>query len=114
MLILILSLIVGSLLVYISKYNFQPVSINLGFIAFSAIPLFYVIIVSLVIGLVLSYLVSLVQSISTSFILHGKNVEIKKNKDQVLELTKRVHQLEIKNEKLGKDSGIKPGDRNAL
>lgn len=43
-----------------------------------------------------------------------KNVEIKKNKDEVLELTKRVHQLEIKNEKLGKDSGIEPGDRNAL
>jgi len=114
MLILILSLIVGSLLVYVSKYNFQPVSVNLGFTVFSGIPLFYVIIVSLVIGLILSYLASLIQSISTSFILHGKNVEIKKNKDEVLELTKRVHQLEIKNEKLGKDSGIEPGDRNAL
>jgi len=114
MLILILSLVVGSLLVYISKYNFQPVSVNLGFTIFSGIPLFYIIVGSLVIGLVLSYLVSLIQSISTSFILHGKNVEIKKNKDEVLELTKRVHQLEIKNEKLGKDSGIEPGDRNAL
>ena len=114
MLILILSLIIGSLLVYISKYNFQPVSVNLGFTVFSGIPLFYVIVSSLVIGLVLSYLASLIQSISTSFILHGKNVEIKKNKDEVLELTKRVHQLEIKNEKLGKDSGIEPGDRNAL
>jgi len=114
MLILILSLIVGSLFVYVSKYNFQPVSVNLGFTSFSGIPLFYVIIVSLVIGLVLSYLVSLVQSISTSFILHGKNVEIKKNKDQVLELTKRVHQLELKNEKLGKDFGVELTDRNAL
>ena len=114
MLIIILSLIVGSLLVYVSKYNFQPVSVNLGFTVFSGIPLFYVIIVSLVIGLILSYLASLIQSISTSFILHGKNVEIKKNKDEVLELTKRVHQLEIKNEKLGKESGIEPDDRNAL
>lgn len=114
MLILILSLIVGSLLVYVSKYNFQPVSVNLGFTVFSGIPLFYVIIVSLMVGLVLSYLAALIQSISTSFILHGKNVEIKKNKGEVLELTKRVHQLEIKNEKLGKDSGIEPGDRNAL
>jgi len=114
MLILILSLIVGSLLVYISKYNFQPISINLGFTVFSGIPLFYIIVGSLVIGLVLSYLASLIQSISTSLVLNGKNKEIKKNKDEVLELTKRVHQLEIKNEKLGKDSGIEPGDRNAL
>ena len=114
MLIIILSLVLGSLLVYISKYNFQPVSVNLGFTVFPEIPLFYVIIVSLVVGLVLSYLASLIQSVSTSFILHGKNVEIKKNKSEVLELTKRVHQLEIKNEKLGKDSGIVPGDRNSL
>lgn len=114
MLILILSLLVGSMLVYISRFNFQPVSINLGFTVFSNIPLFYIIIGSLVFGLVLSYFISIIQSISTSFVLHGKNAEIKKNKGEVLELTKRVHQLEIKNEKLGKDSGIEPGDRNAL
>ena len=114
MLVIILSLIVGTLLVYISRYNFQPVSVNLGFTVFSGIPLFYIIVGSLVIGLALSYLVSVMQSISTSFILRGKNIEIKKKKDEVIELTKRVHQLEIKNEKLGKDSGIEPGDRNAL
>lgn len=114
MLILIFSLVVGSLLVFISKYNFQPVSINLGYTVIPGIPLFYIIVGSLVIGLVLSYLASLIQSISTSFVLYGKNNEIKKNKGEVLELTKRVHQLEIKNEKLGKDSGIEPGDRNAL
>ena len=114
MLILILSLLIGSILVYISKYNFQPVSLNLGFTIFSGIPLFYIIVGSLLVGLALSYLISLIQSISTSFILHGKDVEIKKNKGEVLELTKRVHQLEIKNEKLGKDSGLEPGDRNAI
>lgn len=114
MLILILFLVVGSMLVYISKFNFQPVSVNLGFYILPNVPLFYVIIGSLLIGLVLSYLAYLVNSISNSFVLRGKNSEIKKNKAEVLELTKRVHQLEIKNEKLGKDSGIEPGDRNAL
>lgn len=102
------------MLVYISRFNFQLVSVNLGFTVFSDIPLFYVIVGSLVIGLILSYLASLIQSVSTSYVLHGKNIEIKKNKEEVLELTKRVHQLEIKNEKLGKDSGIEPDDRNAL
>lgn len=102
------------MLVYISKFNFQPVSVNLGFTIISGVPLFYIIVGSFVIGLVLSYIFSVIQSISTSFVLHGKNAEIKKNKSEVLELTKRVHQLEIKNEKLGKDSGLEPGDRNAL
>jgi len=114
MLVLILFLVVGSILVYISKYNFMPVSVNLGLYVFSNIPLFYVIIGSLLTGLVLSYLVYLVRALSTSFTLWGKNSEIKKKKDEVLELTKRVHQLELENEKLGHDSDLKPQDRNAL
>jgi uncharacterized membrane protein (UPF0182 family) len=114
MLVIILSLVIGSMLVYISKYNFMPVSLNLGFYIFNNVPLFYVIVGSLLVGLVLSYLAYLVNSITNSFVLRGKDGEIRKNKAEVLELTRRVHQLEIKNEKLGKDSGIEPGDRNAL
>lgn len=114
MLILILFLIVGSLLVYISKFNFQLVSVNLGFYLFQGVPLFYVIVGSLLGGLVLSYLIYLVHSISNSFVLRGKNNEIKKNKNEVLELTKRVHQLELESEKLGNDSNNKSSDRNAL
>jgi len=99
MLVLILLLVVGSILVYISKYNFVPVSLNLGFATFSNIPLFYVIVGAMVIGLILSYVMYLFHSLSTSLVLHGKNKEIKVYKDEVLELTKRVHQLELENEK---------------
>lgn len=114
MLILILLLVVGSILVYISKFNFMLVSVNLGPYVFSDIPLFYVIVGSLVTGLALSYLVFLVKSISTYFSLRDKDNEIKKTKDEVLELTKQVHQLELENEKLGHDSGAVPEDKNAL
>jgi len=114
MLILIILLIIGSALVYISKFNFSPVNLNLGIYAFSDIPLFYVIIGSFIIGLVLSYFVHLVRAISNSFTLHGKNKEIKKDKDEILELTRLVHQLELKNEKLKRLTGNEPKDPNAL
>jgi uncharacterized integral membrane protein len=114
MLILILLLVVGSILVYISKFNFMPVSVNLGVYVISEVPLFYVIIGSMVLGLVLSYLFYLIHAISTSFTLRDKDKKIKKNKEEVLELTKRVHQLELENEKLSHDTGIKPQDPNAL
>lgn len=114
MLILILLLVVGSILVYISKFNFMPVSVNLGMYAFSDIPLFYVIIGSMVTGLVLSYVVYFVHGISTSLVLRGKDKEIKKDKNEVLELTKRVHQLELENEKLKNGSSVEPEDKNAL
>jgi uncharacterized integral membrane protein len=114
MLVLILLLIVGSVLVYISKFNFTPVTVNLGFYTFSNIPLFYVIVASMLIGLVLSYIVYLINSISTSFTLRGKNKEIKKEKDEVLELTKNVHQLELENEKQKNNKNAEPQDKNAL
>jgi lipopolysaccharide assembly protein A len=114
MLVLILLLVVGSILVYISKYNFMPVTVNLGHYVFSNIPLFYVIVASLLIGLVLSYMFYIVKAISTSFKLRGMDNEIKKDKDEVLELTKRVHQLELENEKLKHAPSLEPDDPNAL
>ncbi|MCX6816617.1 MAG: lipopolysaccharide assembly protein LapA domain-containing protein [Candidatus Beckwithbacteria bacterium] len=114
MLILILFLIVGSILVYISKFNFMLVSVNLGLYVFKDVSLFYVMVGSLLTGLVLSYLVYFVHTISNSFKFRGKDKEIKKEKDEVLELTKRVHQLELENEKLKHKSNSEPDDRNAL
>lgn len=114
MLILIFLLVVGSLLVYISQFNFMPVSVNFGVYVIPNIPLFYVIVGSLVVGLILSYLAYLIRAISTSFTLRGKDKEIKKNKDDVLELTKRIHQLELENEKLSHDKRSIPEDPNAL
>lgn len=111
---LIIFLVVGSILVYISKFNFLPVSVNLGVYVLNDIPLFYVIIGSLLIGIILSYVLYLVHSISTSFKLRGKNKEIKKDKDEVLELTKRVHQLELENEKLKHSKSVEQEDKNAL
>jgi uncharacterized integral membrane protein len=114
MLVLILFLVIGSILVYISKFNFTPVTVNLGLHTFSNIPLFYVIIASVIFGLVLSYLVYLIHDISTSFTLRGKNKEIKKEKEEVLELTKNVHKLELENEKQKNGKNVEPQDKNAL
>jgi uncharacterized integral membrane protein len=114
MLVLILLLVIGSGLVYISKYNFTPVSVNLGVYTLSDIPLFYVIVGSIVIGLVLSYIAYLIHSISTSFTIRGKDKEIKRNKGEVLELTKSVHQLELENERQRNGVDIEPHDLNAL
>ena len=114
MLVLILLLVVGSLLVYISKFNFVPVSLNLGLVTYSEIPLFYVIIGSVVIGLLLSYLFYSIGSISSSLALRGKEKEIKVYKDEVLELTKRIHQLELENEKQKHSPINEPEDSKSL
>lgn len=114
MLILIFFLCIGTLLVYVAKYNFDLVSVNLGLYSISDIPLFSVIIGSLLIGLILSYVLSIIPSIANALTLRGKNKEIKADRDEILELTKQVHHLELENEKQKNDTHRKPSDPNAL
>ena len=114
MLTLILLLVVGSILVYISQFNFMLVTVNLGLYTFSNVPLFYVIAASLLVGLIVSYVDYLSHAISTFFTIRSKNTEIKGKKDDVLELTKRIHQLELENEKLKHGKVAQPDDPNAL
>jgi uncharacterized integral membrane protein len=114
MLLLILLLVVGAALAYVSNYNLMPVTVNLGLYTFLNVPLFYVIVGSVVVGLLLSYIAYLIHAISASLALQAKARELKTSKEEVLELTKRVHQLELENEKLQHGDGGKPQDPNAL
>ena len=103
----------GSGLAYISKFNLTSVSVNLGLYTISNVPLFYVIIGSLLVGLIISYLMQLLRNISNSFALRSNKKEIKTSQEEILELTKRVHQLELENEKL-KHTDAEISDPNAL
>ncbi len=91
------------------------VTLHFGPYIFSDIPLFYIIVGSLLIGLSLSYFTALVRSISTGFTIRGKDKKIKQTKNEIVDLTKRIHQLELENEKLKNNSSvIEPHDKNAL
>ena len=114
MLLLILLLLLGAAFAYISSYNLMPVSVNLGFQVFTDIPLFYVIIASLLVGMILSYVVFSFHNILAFFTLRGKKNELKKKKEDVLELTKRIHQLELENEKLKHSKEVFTNDDHAL
>ncbi len=113
MLNIIFLLLIGSGFAYVSKYNLALVSVDLGFYRLESIPLFYVIVGSIAIGLTMSYFLQLIQNISNYLVLQKKGKEIKAGKEDVLDLTKRVHQLEIENEHL-KHSEPETIDSNAL
>lgn len=115
MLSLILFLSLGAMMVYLAQNNLDPVTLRLGTYFFSAIPLFYVIIGSLITGLVLGYLVHLINSLFTTLSLHKKDNKIKQGKDELVSLTKRIHGLELENEKLKNNTAFfEPQDKNAL
>lgn len=114
MLRLILLLLVGVGLAYVAQANLAPVTVRAGSYVLADIPLFYVIIGSFVAGLIISYILHLAHDISGSWVLRGKRIEIRKGRNDVLELTKRVHQLELENQKLKMGHMSEPEDINAL
>jgi len=100
---------------YLSQNNFTPVTLHLGTYVFSDIPLFYIIIGSLLTGLGLAYLIFLFNSILTAFTMHGKDNKIKHVKSENVNLIKKIHQLELENERLKNNSAVvEPQDKNAL
>lgn len=100
---------------YLSQNNLMPVPLHLGTYTFSDIPLFYIIIGSLLTGLGLAFVIYLFNSIFTAFTMHGKDNTIKRGKSDIVDLTKRIHQLELENERLKNNSTvIEPQDNNAL
>jgi len=63
----------------------------------------------------MAYLIYLVNSVFTALVMHGKDKTIKQTKDEINNLTKRIHQLELENEKLKNNSDSdEPQDKNAL
>ena len=115
MITIILILIVGGVFVYLAQNNLVPVTLRVGATVITNVPLFYVIIGSLLTGLTVAYLIHLVNSIFVYFSMHGKDTKIKKGKNQIADLTKRIHQLELENERLKNESTVdEPQDTNAL
>lgn len=115
MLILILLLVVGGAMVYLAQDNLTLVTLHLGTYTVQEIPLFYVIIGSLLLGLILSYLMHLINAVFVTFSLRGKDSKIKQSKNEIADLTKRIHQLELENGKLKNTSElVEPDDTNAL
>jgi uncharacterized membrane protein len=115
MLILILLVLVGAIMAYIAQDNLMVVTLRLGSYVFSGIPLFYIIIGSLLTGLGLAYLIYLINSIFIALTLHRKDNKIKQAKGEIADLTKQIHKLELENERLKNNSTVvEPQDKNAL
>lgn len=101
-LFVILSIVFG----YFATQNTQDISITLAGSEILGLPLYLVIGVTLVLGLSFSWLVSLLDSFSTTLKMRGKESTIKDANKTIQELTKQVNDLEIENANLkGKIGG---------
>ncbi len=112
MLTLIILVIFGIGVAFFATQNTQTISIVFASYSLSGIPLYLIVLMSLLMGFVVSWILSLVGVISSAFKIRGKESTIKDANKQISELTKSVHQLELENERLKAESGHPRDDKS--
>lgn len=100
MLNIILILVLGLFIAFFAAQNSGATTVQLASYSFEGVPLYIVIVLSLLVGLIISWLLSLVDFISTSFTMFGKDRKINQTNKTVEELRNKVHRLEIENAQL--------------
>lgn len=97
MLTLIFTVIVGLIFAYLATQNTQGVNLSLLNYSLTNIPLYIVALGSLLIGLLLSSVVHLVNSLYSFFSIHRKDTQIAQSQREVNNLENRIHELEVEN-----------------
>lgn len=110
--VIILAVIVGLGIGYFATQNTTLISLYLGPYITPRIPLYLVVIGTLLLGLLLAWVFSLVNSFSSKITLHGKENKIKEDEKTIAELTKEIHQLELENIRLKERSGEGEDDKS--
>lgn len=80
---------------YFATQNTGLVHILLGSYLLRDIPLYVIVIGSILLGVFISWLISLVDTFSSAFTIHGKESEIKKMQKVIDELRQESHEQEI-------------------
>jgi uncharacterized membrane protein YciS (DUF1049 family) len=109
---LIILVVFGIGVAFFATQNTQAISITLANYPLTGVPLYLIVLGSLLLGFVVSWVISLADVISSALKIHGKENTIKDDKKQISELTKKVHQLELENERLKAESGHPRDDKS--
>ena len=112
-----LSIIFGLFFTIFSIQNTDPVTLVYGSLSLPKVPVYIVVLASLLIGVIFAWIFSAIDNISTFFVLNKKDNTIRELKKTMSELIKRVHQLEIDKENLKKGKKLilaEKEDENSL
>jgi uncharacterized integral membrane protein len=114
MLSLIVLLIFGSAVAYLATQNTTPVVLNFLHYSLPSVPLYYVILGSIMLGVLLAYVIHMINVISMAFTLHNKNKIIMASEKELSEITKKAHVLELENAELQKDADPDSIDKKSM
>lgn len=85
---------------YFATQNTTTLTLHLSSYTLTGIPIYLVMLGSLLIGLLFAWIFQILNAISSSWAWRNKENALKQEKKSNLELIKQVHQLELENTKL--------------
>lgn len=109
---LIVTVLLGLVIAFFATQNTGTISLYFSNYTFSGIPIYIVVVGALLVGLFLSWIISLINDIGTGFTLMGKENKIKDYKKENTELLKDIHQLELENAKLKAETNTPEDDKS--
>jgi uncharacterized integral membrane protein len=103
MLVLLIAVISGLAIGYFATQNTTPVTIRFNDYLWEDIPLYLVMLGSLLVGLFMAWILYFARSVSSRLTIYGKDHAVKKAQDTVVDLERRVQELEVENARLKND-----------
>lgn len=100
MLTIILTLVVSLIVAYLATQNATLVTLHFGESILADIPLFFVVLFSIIFGALLASVVTIINLIKSKLTIFGQKGQLRKSYETVDELKQRVSQLEGENSTL--------------
>ena len=109
---LIVIVLFGLVIGYFAIQNTGTLSLNFLNYTIPDVPIYMVVGGALLVGLLLSWIISLVGNIATGFTIRGKENKIKDYKKENAQYLKQIHQLEIENTRLMANTSALEDDKS--
>jgi len=100
MLVLLVAVISGVAIAYFGMQNISPVTVRFNEFVWNDVPLYLVIVGSLLVGLFMAGILYFAKAVSSSLTLYTKDRAIKKTRHTVADLEQRVRELEAEKARL--------------
>ena len=112
---LMLTVIIGLGIAFLSRYNTSGIILTIGDYTYSNIPLYVITVGTYVLGILLAWIIEVPQEIATAFQIMGLGKTISSGKNTIGQLQNKIKKLEIENIKLTERnqtiiSNRKPGE----
>lgn len=113
MLILFLAIVLSIIFSVFATQNTQLVTLYFYNYSFSNIPIYLVILASILIAFVISLAVQIIKNLSSGITISSQKSRIRTLKRELAEVTKNCHKIELENAKFRNELG-EPNDENSI